>query len=133
MINLGSRKVVILIIRKKIILIPNHPAVEPLIKINRCCRQYSARLTRLLDRFAHFDIAIQHIAGSYLKCTDFLSRNPVENATTEDVYDEQYVFNILSAQVNLNIKYGPICQPITNCIGEKQNKLSKNRQPIKTQ
>ena len=75
---------------------------------NRCNRQYSARLTRWLDRLAHFDIAFQHIAGSNLKFTDFLSRNPVEKAASEDVYDEQYVINILSEQAKLNVKYGPL-------------------------
>ena len=59
-------------------------------------------------RLAHFDIAIHHFAGSNLKFTDFLSRNPVKDATTEDVYDEQYVINILSEQVELNMKYGSI-------------------------
>ena len=74
---------------KKFILYTDHQALDPLIKRNRCNRQYSARLKRRLDRLAHFDIAIQHIAGSNLKFTDdFLSRNPVESATTEDVYDE---------------------------------------------
>ena len=93
---------------KKVFLYTDHQALEPLIKRNRCNRQYSARLTRWLDRLAHFDIAIQHIAGSNLMFTDFLSRNLVENATTEDVYDEQYVINILSEQTELNRKYGQI-------------------------
>ena len=79
-----------------------------MIKRNRCNRQYSARLTRWLDRLAHFDIAIQHIAGSNLKFTDFLSRNPVENASNEEVYDEQYVINFLSEQAELNAKYGTL-------------------------
>ena len=85
-----------------------HKAREPLVKRNRCNRQYSARLTRWLERLAHFDIAIQHIAGSNLKFTDFLSRNPVKNAVTEDLYNEQYVINILSEQAQLNIKYGSL-------------------------
>ena len=93
---------------KKVFLYTDHQALEPLIKRNRCNRQYSARLTRWLDRLAHFDIAIQHIAGSNLKFTDFLSRNPVENASNEEVYDEQYVINILSGQAELNAKYGTL-------------------------
>ena len=95
---------------KKVFLYTDHQALEPLIKRNRCNRQYGARLTRWLDRLAHFDIAIQHIAGSNLKFTDFkfLSRNPVENASNEDVYDEQYVINILSEQAELNAKYGTL-------------------------
>ena len=67
---------------KKVFLYTGHQALQPLIKRNRCNRQNSARLTRWLDRLAHFDIAIQHIAGSNLKFTDFLSRYSVENATT---------------------------------------------------
>ena len=93
---------------KKVFLYTDHQALEPLIKRNRCNRQYSARLTRWLDRLAHFDIAIQHIAGSNLKFTDFLSRNPVESASNEDVYDEQYVINILSEHAELNVKYGTL-------------------------
>ena len=86
----------------------DHQALEPLIKRNRCNKQYSARLTRWLDRLAHFDIAIQHIAGNNLKFTDYLSRNPVEGATPEDNYDEEYVINILSEQAKLNAKYGQL-------------------------
>ena len=92
---------------KKVFLYTDHQALEPLNKRNRCNRQYSTRLTRWLDRLAHFDIAIQHIAGN-LKFTDFLSRNPLENASKEEVYDEQYVINILSEQAELNAKYGTL-------------------------
>ena len=42
---------------KKVFLYTDHQALEPLIKRNRCNRQYSARLTRWLDRLAHLDIA----------------------------------------------------------------------------
>ena len=93
---------------KKVFLNTDNQALEPLIKSNRCNRQYSARLTRLLDRLALFDIAIQHIAGSNLKFTNFLSRNPVEKAVIEDVYDEQNVSTILSEQAELNVKNRPL-------------------------
>ena len=106
---------------KKVFLYTDHQALEPLNKRNRCNRQYSARLTRWLDRLAHFDIAIQHIAGSNLKFTDFLSRNPVENAATEDVYDEQYVINILSEQAELNLKYGSLF------VGQSHNASKRNK------
>ena len=43
-----------------------------------------------------------------MKFTDFLSGNPVENASNEDVYDEQYVIKILSEQAELNAKYGTL-------------------------
>ena len=86
----------------------DHQALEPLIIPNRCNKQYSATLTRWLDRFAHFDISIELIAGSNLKFTDFLSRNPVEGATTKNIYDEQYLIYILIEQAELNLKYGRI-------------------------
>ena len=63
-------------------------------------------MTRWLDRLAHFDIAILHIAGNNSKFTDFLSRNPVEEPTTKDANDEQYVVDVISEQAELNIKYG---------------------------
>ena len=93
---------------KKVFLYTDHQALEPLIKRNRCNRHNSARLTRWLDRLAHLDMAIHRIAGSNLKFTVFLSENPVEKATNEDVYDEQYVINILSEQAELNVNYGTL-------------------------
>ena len=93
---------------KKVFLYTDHQELEPLIKQNRCKKQYSARLTRWLDRRAHFDISIQHIDGNNLKLTDFLSRNPVEGATTENMYDEQYVINIPTEQAEMNLKHGRV-------------------------
>ena len=58
--------------------------------------QTSAGQTRWLDRILHSDIAIQHTTGSKLKFTNFLSRNPLEKATTKDVHVEKFVDNILS-------------------------------------
>ena len=63
----------------------------------------------------NFDISIQHIAGSNLKFTDYLSRNPVGGATPEEIYDEEYVINILTEQVKLKIKYGPIFADQSEC------------------
>ena len=93
---------------KKVFLYTDHQALGPLIKRNRCNKQYSARLTRWLDRLPHFDISIQHIAGSNVNFTDYLSRNPVEGATTENPCDEQYVINTLTEQAELNLKYGRV-------------------------
>ena len=97
-----------------------------MIKRNRCNRQYSARLTRWLDRLAHFDIAIQHFAGSNLKVTDVLSRNPIENASNEDVYDEQYVINILSEQAELNAKYGMLFADQSQAAPERNKTTEKH-------
>ena len=89
---------------KKVHLYTDHQALEPLIKRNRCNKQYSARLTRWLDRLPHFDISIQHIAGSNLKFTDYLSKNPVGGTTPEENYEEEYVINILTEHAELNLK-----------------------------
>ena len=40
-----------------------------------------------------------------MKFTDFLSRNPVEGATSENTYDEQYVISILTEQAEMNLNY----------------------------
>ena len=62
----------------------------------------------MVDRLTPFDISIQHIVGSNLKFTVYLSRYPVGRATPEEIYDEEYVTNILTERTKLNIKYGPI-------------------------
>ena len=84
----------------------DYQALKPLIKRKRCKKQKSTRLTRWIDRLAHFDVSIQHITGSNLKFGDFLCRNPVDGATTENLYEEQKVKNFLTEQVQLNLKYG---------------------------
>ena len=69
-----SEKFRLYIYGKKLHFYTDHQALEPLIKRNRS-NQYSARVTRWLDRLAHFDIAVQHIEGSKLNFTDYLSIN----------------------------------------------------------
>ena len=95
-------------IRKKVHLYIDDKALEPLIKRNGSNKQYSARLTRWLDRLTHFDLSIQHIAGSNLKFTDYLSRNPVGGAMPEENYDEEYVIIILAEKDELNLNYGQL-------------------------
>ena len=92
----------------KVYLSTDHQALEPLIKRICCKNQYSARLLRWLDRLAYFEIAIQHITGSNLKCTKNLSRNPVGGAMPKDKYDKEYVINILSEQAIIKFKYGQL-------------------------
>ena len=50
----------VLRIRKKVNLLINHQALQPLLKRNRAHKQYSARLTRWLDRLSHFDVNVQN-------------------------------------------------------------------------
>ena len=78
---------------KPIEILIDHQALEPLIKRNRSNKTYSARLTRWLDRLAHFDINIKHIASKHIKLTDYLSRNPISKPEPIENYDEEYVIN----------------------------------------
>ena len=133
---LGLEKFRFYLYGKKVFLYTDHQALEPLIKRNRCNKQYSARLTRWLDRLAHFDISVQHIAGSNLKFTDFLGRNPVEDATTENMYDEQYVMNILNSYRTSRIEFKirkNLYEPITTNTEQQNDARAQIEQPIRSE
>ena len=87
-------------------LLTAHHALEPLIKRNRSNKTYSARLTRWLDRLAHFNINVHHIAGKHLALTDYLSRNPIMPPQIDDAYNEEYVINNILPHYNFNSKHG---------------------------
>ena len=91
---------------KKVHLNTDPQALEPINKRNCCNKQYSARLTRWLDQLTHFGNSKQHIAGSNLKFTDYLSKNPVGGATPEENYKEEYVINIFTEHAKLKLKQG---------------------------
>ena len=111
----------------------DHQALEPLIKPNICNQQYSTRLTRWLDQLANFNISIQHIAGSNLEVTDFLSCNPVEVATTESMYDEHYVVNILRERAELIFEmWKGFYEPITTRIEHQRTHYCKMDSQSKT-
>ena len=48
---------------KRVNLLTDHQALQPLLKKNRAHKQYSARLTRWLDRLSHFDVNVEYTAG----------------------------------------------------------------------
>ena len=48
---------------KKVTFLTDHQALRPLLKRNRAHKQYSARLTQLLDRLSHFNVNVQYTAG----------------------------------------------------------------------
>ena len=60
-------------------LLTDHQALQPLLKRKRAHKQYSARLTRWLDRLSHFDVNVQYTAGENIPLTDYLSRHPIVN------------------------------------------------------
>ena len=74
-------------------LLTDYQALEPLIKKNRSKKTYCARLTRWLDRLAHFDIKIKYIAGEHLALKYYLSKNPVSKPEPIENYDEAFVIN----------------------------------------
>ena len=69
---------------KRVNLLTDHQALQHLLKTNWAHKQYSARLTRWLDRLSHFDVNVQHTAGKNIPAA-YLSRHPIvntgENAT----------------------------------------------------
>ena len=89
---------------KKVYLLTDHQALQPLVKRNRAHKQYSARLTRWLDRLSHFDVNVHYTAGKNIPLTDYLGRHPIvitaENETenyvsgqTETESEEEIVIN----------------------------------------
>ena len=93
---------------KVVYLYTDHQALEPIIKRNVAYRQNNARLTTWPDNLKHFDTSQKHTAGKILALTDCLSRQPTEEAMTEEVYNEEYVINIFSELFKLNHKYGQL-------------------------
>ena len=93
---------------KPIELITEHQALEPLNKRNRTNKTYSARRTRWLDRLAHFDINIKHIAGKHLAQTEYLRRNPISKPESIENYDEEYVINCILPLLEFINNYGSV-------------------------
>ena len=91
---------------KPIKLLTDHQALEPLIKRNRSNKTYSARLTRSLDRLAHFTININQISGKHLALTDYLSKNPSMPPQTDEAYDEEYAINNIMPHCKFISKHG---------------------------
>ena len=63
---------------KRVNLLTDHQALQPLLR-TRAHKQYSARLTRWLDRLSHFDVNVQYTAGKNIPLTDYLIRHPIVN------------------------------------------------------
>ena len=105
---------------KRINLLTDHQALQPLLKRNRAHKQYSARLTRWLDRLSHFDVNVQYTAGKNIPLTDYLSRHPIVNelgteelnANEEKEAEEEFVINQIYGLFEFNRTNGSITQYI---------------------
>ena len=82
----------------------NHQALEPLFERNRAYRQYNTRLVRLLVRVARFIISKDYTARKKMKFTDYLSRKPIQEASTEELYQKEDVIINLSELSKLKNK-----------------------------
>ena len=90
-----------------------------MLKKNRAHKQYSARLTRWLDRLSHFDNIIQYTAGKNIPLTDYLSRHPIvptkiteienkANGQNEAEADEEFVVNQIYGLFEFNRARGSV-------------------------
>ena len=104
---------------KRVKLLTDHQALQPLLKKNRAHKQYSARLTRWLDRLSHFDVTIQYTAGKNIPLTDYRRRHliaPTEIAELENKADgrneaeanEEFVVNQIYGLFEFNRERGSI-------------------------
>ena len=93
---------------KQVQLLSDHQALEPLLKRNKANKQYSAQLTRWLDRLNDFDISLKHTAGKEINFTAFISRNPTENPEPEKNYEEEFVINAIAQLATVNARIGRI-------------------------
>ena len=105
---------------KPIELSTDYQALEPLRKRNRSNKTYSARLTKWLDRLAHFDINIKHNAGKHLALTDYLSKIQQQIRTNKN-YDEEYVIYCVITLLEFINNYGSITGPKINTARTKRN------------
>ena len=94
-------------------------------------KQYSARLTRWLDRLNHFDICLTHTAGKEIKFTDFISRNPTENPEPEENYEE-FVINAIAQLATANARIGRVFDKSNGADAAKEVNMHDTRSLIDT-
>ena len=95
-------------------------------------KQYSARLTRWLDRLNHFDICSKQSAGKENKFTDFISRNRTENPEPEENYEEEIVINAIAQLATANVRIGRIFDQSNNAITANETNMHDTRSLIDT-
>ena len=102
----------------------DHRALLSILK-ERSTKAHQSRLTRWCDSLIPFHFQIEHIPGSKMGLTDYISRNPNNKAKPISRYDEDFVIAQIDA-IN-------ICKPIifidANHICNKTTReATKNRQ-----
>ena len=126
---------------KKVNLLTDHQALQPLLKRNRAHKQYSARLTRWLDRLSHFDVNVQYTAGKNIPLTDYLSRHPIihkhETETPlegdESEAEEEFVINRIYGLFEFNRTNGSITQHMRRQLPAENSDHSERRTQIRKQ
>ena len=126
---------------KKVNLLTDHQALQPLLKRNRAHKQYSARLTRWLDRLSHFDVNVQYTAGKNIPLTDYLSRHPIihEHETEtphegdESEAEEEFVINQIYGLFEFNRTNGSITQHMRRPPPVKNSDQSERRTQVRKQ
>ena len=117
---------------KQVHVFSDHQALEHFLKRNKMNKQYSARLTRWLDRLNHFDICLKHTAGKELKFTDFISRNPTENTELEENYEEEFVINAIAQLATANARIGQIFNQSNDATTANETNMHDTRSLIDT-
>ena len=76
----------------------DHRALLSILK-DKSTKAHQSRLTRWCDRLIPFHFNIEHIAGSKMGLTDYISRNPHGAAKPINMYDEDFVIAQIDAIV----------------------------------
>ena len=106
---------------KRVNLLTDQQALQPLLKGNRAHEQYSARLTRWLDRLSLFDVNVHTTAIKNTVLTDYLSRHPIAHSDESEVNnktfrqeereaEEEFVINQVYGFFDFNRTVGSITQ-----------------------
>ena len=115
-------------------LLSDHQVLQPSLKLNRAHKQYSARLTRWLDRLGHFDVNVQYTAGKNIPLTDYLSRHPIAYGDVTETGRENNEHDEIDAEeeyglglFDFNRTDGSITQDIEQLIPTRKTDQSQSR------
>ena len=138
---MGPGVLQVLRLRKKVNLLTDHQALQPLLKRNRANKQYSTRLSRWLDRLSHFDVNVQYTAGKNIPLTDYLSRHPITHEheaktpceNEERKAEEEFVINQIYGLFDFNRVNGSIMPHIQRLPSSSKSDQSQRRKQAREQ